>query len=154
MQKIIQDGNRGPSLRGLFRADSVSSVSGLAGIQGAIGRSEVISAILAEDPMSGFAKFDSSIEIMKNLKKCEENISTLKNGSEKIRASLKRVMSQNWNLWKSIMRLKTMNETVRKDWSVWKSQSSLYEQELAGKSPFLRTSSSYWPDKKKETNMF
>jgi len=93
MQKMIQDSHRGPNLRGLFRADSVNGVSGLAGIQAAIGRSDVISAILAEDPMSGFAKFDYSIEVMKNLKKCEENISTLKNGSEKIRASLKRVMN-------------------------------------------------------------
>ena len=81
-------------MRSLFRADSVQSISGLAGIQAAIGRSDVISAILAEEPVSGFAKFESSIEVMKNLKKCEENMATLRTGSDKIRLELKRIMNQ------------------------------------------------------------
>ena len=60
----------------MFRADSVQSMSGLASIEAAVaGNNQVISALLADDPMAGGSvPFESEKKVERDLKKCSESV--------------------------------------------------------------------------------
>ena len=69
-------------------------MSGLADLQAAMSDNNVISAILAEDAAAQYSQFESTTKIEKDLKKCIQNLESLKIGSAKIKQVLKNVLSK------------------------------------------------------------
>ena len=79
----------------LFRADSMTSLSGLANFQVALSDNRVISAILDDEENDQYQQFKSNMELESYHKKCVQNIEALNKGSQKIQLVLKKQLSNN-----------------------------------------------------------